>query len=343
MQRGRTTFSKFLSEDQRRTTDPDAQLAGLLNNIQSACTSTVLAISRGALDEAASLDAIAHEIINRECSGGGNLCAMIIKNANELHVLPRDRRGRYLLIVNPIDGSTNADVNVTVGTTFSVLRARDGLDDPAPHDFLQCGTHQVAAGFAVYGPISMIVLSLGDSVHGFTLDREASAYVLSHPKMRIPEETCEFAINGSNERFWEPPVRHYVEECTKGRSGSRGVDFQMRWVDSLVAEVYRVLVRGGIFICPRETTDIGRYGTLSLLHEANPIAAIVEKAGGAASTGRERVLDVVPSSIDQRTPLILGSRREVERLRRFHEMYDRGEELAFETPLFNTRSLFRTS
>ncbi|MGZ3496634.1 MAG: class 1 fructose-bisphosphatase [Vulcanimicrobiaceae bacterium] len=342
MQRGRTTFSKFIIEDQHRRTNPDANLTGLLNDIQTACKFIAFAISRGALDDARSIDAIANGIIERECEGGGKLCGMISKDAGKIHVLAAQQRGRYLLIVDPIDGSPNADINVTVGTIFAVLRARDELADPTADDFLQPGTEQVAAGFALYGPTSMIVLSLGEGVNGFTLDREIGAYELSHPHMRIPEETCEFAINGSNERFWEPPVRHYVEECIEGRSGLRGVDFQMRWVDSLVAEVYRVLVRGGIFICPRETTDLGKHGTLSLLYEANPIAAIVEEAGGAASTGRERILDIVPASLDQRVPVILGSRREVERLTRFHEMYDRGEELVFETPLFNTRSLFRT-
>lgn len=342
MQRGHTTFSKFIIEDQRRRTNPDPDLTGLLSDIQTACKFIASAISRGALGENDSLDEIAQRIIERECEGGGKLCGMLSKRAGTIRVIPPARRGRHLLVVDSIDGSPNADVNVTVGTTFAVLRARDDIADPRPEDFMQPGTSQIAAGFALYGPSSMIVLTLGDGVYGFTLDREIGTYTLSHPYMRIPEETCEFAINGSNERFWEPPVRHYVKECSEGRSGSRGVDFQMRWVDSLVAEAYRVLVRGGIFICPRETTDVGKHGTLSLLYEANPIAAVVEQAGGAASTGRERILDVVPENLDQLVPVILGSRHEVERLARFHEMYDRGEELVFETPLFNTRSLFRT-
>jgi fructose-1,6-bisphosphatase len=187
----------------------------------------------------------------------------------------------------------------------------------------------------------MIVLTLGRGVHGFTLDREIGAYTLTHPDMRIPETTHEFAINASNERFWEPPVRHYVEECIAGKSGPRGEDFNMRWIASMVAEVYRILVRGGLFMYPRDTKDPSKPGRLRLLYEASPMAMIVEQAGGLASTGRERILDIVPTSLHQRVPVILGSRAEVERLAKYHAAYDRGEDLAFDSPLFNVRSMFR--
>jgi fructose-1,6-bisphosphatase I len=209
-------------------------------------------------------------------------------------------------------------------------------------DFLQPGTKQIAAGFALYGPTSMIVITLGDGVHGFTLDREIGAYTLTHPNMRIPETTCEFAINASNERFWEPPVRRYVEECIQGKTGPRGVDFNTRWIASLVAEIYRILIRGGLFMYPRDTKDTSKPGRLRLMYEANPMAMIVEQAGGAASTGRERVLDIAPTTLHQRVPLILGSRAEVERLIAYHKYYDEGEEPTFETPLFHKRSLFRS-
>jgi fructose-1,6-bisphosphatase I len=209
-------------------------------------------------------------------------------------------------------------------------------------DFLQPGAKQIAAGFALYGPTSMIVITLGDGVHGFTLDREIGAYTLTHPNMRIPETTCEFAINASNERFWEPPVRRYVEECIQGKTGPRGVDFNTRWIASLVAEIYRILIRGGLFMYPRDTKDTSKSGRLRLMYEANPMAMIVEQAGGAASTGRERVLDIAPTTLHQRVPLILGSRAEVERLIAYHKYYDEGEEPTFETPLFHKRSLFRS-
>ena len=187
----------------------------------------------------------------------------------------------------------------------------------------------------------MIVLTLGRGVHGFTLDREIGAYTLTHPNMRIPATSREFAINASNERFWEPPVRHYVEECVSGTAGARGDDFNMRWVASMVADVYRILVRGGLFMYPRDSKDPSKAGRLRLLYEANPMAMIVEQAGGLATTGRERLLDIVPTSLHQRVPVILGSREEVERLTKYHAAYDRGEDLVFDSPLFSTRSMFR--
>ncbi len=339
----RTTFSKFIIEEQRRMTNPDGELTALLNDVQTACKFIASAISRGAIDDTGSVKARANEIILRECEWGGQLRGIASKELRLPYRLPSEvTRGRYLLVVDPIDGSSNLDVNVTVGTLFSILRAPDGADDPSVEDFLQPGSRQIAAGFALYGPTSTMVLTLGSGVNGFTLDREIGAYELTHPDMRVPETTTEFAIDASNERHWEPPVRHYVEECNEGATGPRGTDFKMRWVDSIAVEVHRILVRGGLFVYPRDTSEETKEGPLRLLFEANPMAMIVEQAGGAASTGRKRVLDVVPSSLHERVPVILGSRAEVERMDRYHETYDRGEELTFKTPLFHERSLFRT-
>jgi fructose-1,6-bisphosphatase I len=354
----RTTFSKFIIEDQRRTASPDTALTALLNDIQTACKFIATAVSRGALspspeaevgvnvqgEEQKPLDVVANELMLRECEWGGQLCGMASEEMDLPFTIPAAYpRGPYLLLFDPLDGSSNIDVNLTVGTIFSVLRAPDGVTEPTVKDFLQPGTRQVAAGFALYGPASMLVVSLGAGVHGFTLDPEIGAYTLTHPHMRIPEAAREFAINASNERFWEPPVRHYVAECIQGKAGPRAVDFNMRWVASLVAEVYRILIRGGVFLYPRDTKDASKPGRLRLLYEANPMAMIVEQAGGAATTGRERILDVRPDSLHQRVPVILGSRQEVERLVRYHSEYDGGEDLAFEAPLFNTRSLFRSA
>ena len=346
----RTTFSRFIIEDQRRRTSHDADLTALLNDIQTACKFIASAVSRGVLyrnispaGEARELRALANEIMLRESESGGKLAAMIYEGVDEPYAIPAEYpRGRYLLAFDALDGSSNLDVNVTVGTIFSVLRAPAGVETASIADFLQPGAEQLAAGFALYGPTSLLVITLGAGVYGFTLDREIGAYTLTHPDMRIPEQTREFAIDASNERFWEPPVRHYVEECIAGRAGSRGDDFNLRWVDSLVIDVHRILMRGGLFIDPRDTGDGARQGRRRLLYEANPMAMIVEQAGGAASTGRERILDVVPETLHERIPVILGSRNEVERLTRFHREYDRGEELQFETPLFKPRSLFRS-
>jgi fructose-1,6-bisphosphatase I len=293
-------------------------------------------------DPGPALRDVANEIMLRECESGGKLCGMLYEGIDAPYPISGDYpHGRHLLVFDALDGSVNLDVNVTVGTIFAVLRAPAGIDAPGAADFLLPGTEQIAAGYALYGPTAILVITLGAGVHGFTLDREIGAYTLTHPEMRIPEQTCEFAIDAANERFWEPPIQHYVQECIDGRSGARGADFNMRWVDSLVVEVNRILVRGGLFIEPRDTRDSSRRGRLPLLYEANPMAMIVEAAGGAASTGRERILDIVPTALHERVPVILGSRAEVERLERLHAEYDRGEALTFKTPLFKTRSLFR--
>jgi fructose-1,6-bisphosphatase len=222
-----------------------------------------------------------------------------------------------------------------------VLRAPAGTVDARPADFLRPGTEQVAAGFALYGPTSTIVITLGAGVHGFTLDREIGAYTLTDPDIRIENATRQIAIDSSNQRFWEPPVRHYVEECMQGKGGPRADDFNLRWADSLVAEAYRILVRGGVFVVPIDTSDASRPGGLHLLYEANPIAMIVEQAHGDASTGRGRILERVPAALHERVPVVVGARDEVERLTRYYALFDRGENFTFETPLFSGRSLFR--
>ncbi len=350
---GRTTLSKFIIEEQRKL-EGGAELIALVNDIQTACKYIASAVARGALrdapgsggavnvqgEEQKHLDVIANDIMLSCCEWGGYLAGMASEEMEAPYTIPAQYpRGRYLLVFDPLDGSSNLDVNVTVGTIFSVLRAPDGVTDPKTEDFLQPGAQQVCAGYALYGPTAMIVITLGTGVHGFTLDPEIGAYILTHPNLMIPEETQEFAVNASNQRFWEPPVKRYVEECIAGRSGARGKDFNMRWIASLVAEVHRILMRGGLFMYPKDTKDPAKPGRLRLLYEANPMAMLIEQAGGAASTGRDRILDVVPLSLHQRVPVILGSKSEVARLARYHAEHDRGE-VAFSSPLFNERSLF---
>jgi fructose-1,6-bisphosphatase len=351
----RTTLSKFIIEEQRRLAG-GAELIALVNDIQTACKYIANAVAKGALagprggtgvvnvqgEEQKPLDAIANEIMLRSCEWGGYLAGMASEELEAPYAIPAAYpRGRYLLVFDPLDGSSNLDVNVTVGTIFSVLQAPEGVADPTTADFLQPGTRQVCAGYALYGPAAMIVLTLGTGVHGFTLDPEIGAYLLTHPNLMIDADTQEFAVNASNQRFWEPPVKRYVEECVEGKSGERGKDFNMRWIASLVAEVHRILMRGGLFMYPRDTKDPAKPGRLRLLYEANPMAMLIEQAGGAASTGRGRILDVVPEALHQRVPVILGSKNEVARLERYHAEYDRGEDQPFSSPLFNTRSLYR--
>jgi fructose-1,6-bisphosphatase I/sedoheptulose-1,7-bisphosphatase len=227
-----------------------------------------------------------------------------------------------------------------VGTIFSILRRAGTAAAPEPGEFLQPGLRQACAGYAIYGPSTMVVLTFGHGVHGFTLDREVGELFLTHPDLRVPEDTREFAVNASNQRFWEPPVKRYVSECLAGRTGPRGVDFNMRWTASLVAEVHRILVRGGVFLYPRDTREPPRPGRLRLLYEANPMAMIVEAAGGAASTGEARILEVEPADIHQRVPVILGSRAEVDRLARYHREHALGIGEPYTSPLFAVRSLF---
>jgi fructose-1,6-bisphosphatase I/sedoheptulose-1,7-bisphosphatase len=257
------------------------------------------------------------------------------------YVIPaRFPKGGYLLVFDPLDGSSNIDVDMSVGSIFSILRAADPGVDAATGDFLQPGLQQVCAGYAIYGPSTMLVLTVGTGVHAFTLDPLLGEFILTHPDLEIPSAASEFAVNASNSRFWEPAIKRYVDECLAGKVGPRNKDFNMRWIASLVAETHRILMRGGVFMYPLDTRDAVTGGRLRLLYEANPIAYIVEQAGGCASTGRERVLEIVPKELHQRVGLIFGSRDEVERIEEYHRNHNLRE---FEAPLFGMRGLFRAA
>jgi fructose-1,6-bisphosphatase I len=357
----RTTFSKFVIEDLRRGGGGghDPELAALLNDLQLAGKLIGAAVSRGALDSPGAIvttsltvpgeppqnmSTIANDIMLSACEWGGQLCGILSSALATPHAIPAQYpRGRYMLLFAPLDGAANLDVDLTVGTIFSVLRAPAGVTDPTPADFLQPGRRQVAAGYALFGPVAMMVITLGDGVHGFTLDRDAGAYTLTHPNMRIPEAGCELAIDAALEPHWETPIRRFVQEYTAHGAGPEGRNCTIRWIDSLVAEVHRILLRGGVFLHPRDTRNTKKMGHLHLLTEANPIAMIIEQAGGVASTGRVPVMEVQPDHIHQHVPLILGPRRDIERLQNYHLAYDRGESMVFEAPLFKQRSLFRTA
>ncbi len=355
----RTTFSKFVIEDLRRGGGHDPELAALLNDLQRAGKLIGAAVARGALDGTGSvvttsgtasasppkkLAEVANLIMLSACEWGGQLCGMLSAAAETPHDIPEQYpRGRYMLVFSPLDGAANMDVDLTVGTIFSVLRAPEGVTNPTPDDYLQAGRTQVAAGYVLFGPVGMMVITLGAGVHGFTLDREAGAYTLTHPNMRIPEDGRELAIDAALEPHWETPIKRFVQEYTSRGAPEGGRSCTIRWIDSLVAEVHRILLRGGVFLHPRDTRDTSRPGHVRVLTEANPIAMLIEQAGGAASTGRMPVLDVIPSHLLQEMPLILGTRRDVERLQSYHHAYDRGESMVFEAPLFRQRSIFRTA
>ncbi len=349
----RTTLTQFLIEERRRYPEASGDLNALILDVALACKAIGKAVAYGALggvlgsaatanvhgETQKKLDLLAHDVFVRCNEWGGLLGAMLSEEMEEIYAIPpRYPKGKYLLAFDPLDGSSNIDVNVAVGSIFSILRAARPGTDAAAADFLQPGAQQVCAGYAIYGPSTMLVLTVGRGVHGFTLEPQLGEFILSHPDIRVPAATSEFAINASNSRFWEPAVKRYVDECLAGRGGPRGRDFNMRWIASLVAEAHRILMRGGVFLYPRDGKHATRAGRLRLLYEANPVAMIVEQAGGRAHTGRERVLDVIPGSPHERVALVFGSSEEVERIERYHRDYNVRE---YDAPLFGTRGLFR--
>ncbi len=327
------TLTQFIIEQQREMPGASGTFSLLLNDIVTACKQISHRVNRGALigvlgnaeseniqgEVQKKLDIITNDIMVDALSWNGLLAGMASEEVDDLIAIPEQYpKGKYLALFDPLDGSSNIDVNLTVGTIFSILRCREGVD-PEIEDFLRKGSEQVCAGFVLYGPSTIMVLTTGHGVNGFTLDQDIGEFILTHPNMRIPEETSEFAINMSNQRFWEPPVQRYIEECVSGEDGPRGKNFNMRWIASLVAEVYRILTRGGIFLYPYDTRNPNRAGKLRLMYEANPMAFIIEQAGGLCSTGRKRILDLKPEGIHQRVPLVLGSKKEVERVINYHQ------------------------
>jgi len=334
-----TTITEFIIDEQRRYANATGEFSSLINDIVIACKAIASAVRYGKLSDTdvlgsadtenvqgetqKKLDVISNDLFLRRNEFAGHVAAMASEEMDGLFQLPPHiPRGKYLLIYDPLDGSTNTDVNGPVGTIFSILRRPDSAEgDPTEAEFLQPGTQQVCAGYALYGPSTMMVLTSGYGVHGFTLDPRIGEFVLSHPRMTIPPDTAEFAVNAAYTRFWEPPVRRYVDECLAGKDGPLGKDFNMRWLGAMIGDVHRVLSRGGVFLYPCDTKmkAKGQEGKLRLMYEANPMAFIAEQAGGAASTGTQRILDLQPQSLHQRCPVLLGSRNEVERLIAYHQ------------------------
>ncbi|MFZ9177095.1 MAG: class 1 fructose-bisphosphatase [Burkholderiaceae bacterium] len=355
MHLGRTTLSKFLIQQVREHhAEEGAGLAALLVDIAAAVKAISAMTAKGALagilgslesqnvqgETQKKLDVLSDQAFINTFQLGGLVAGLASEeNDDPIAVDPRPAGANFLTLFDPLDGSSNIDVNVSVGSIFSVVRAPKGK--PSLQDYLVPGDQQLAAGYAIYGPSTMLVLTVGQGTHGFTLDREVGNFILTHPNIQIPVSTSEFAINTSNERFWEPPVQRYVQECKAGKTGVRGRDFNMRWIASMVADVHRILMRGGVFMYPKDTKDPSKPGRLRLMYEANPMSMVIEQAGGAASTGRGRILEVTPEQIHQRIPVIVGSREEVERVAKYHDEYDKGEDKAYSSPLFKERSLFQ--
>jgi fructose-1,6-bisphosphatase I len=338
------SLTRYLIEEERNG-KVTADLRLLIEVVARACKSISVAVGKGALggvlgeavalaggssinvqgEAQKKLDVLSNEILLEANAWGGHLAACASEEMDHCQPIPDAfPRGNYLLVFDPLDGSSNIDVNVSVGTIFSVLRCPEAAESVDDAHFLQPGREQVAAGYCVYGTSTMLVLTIGNGTHAFTLDREQGAFLLSTRGMQVPDETREFAVNISNQRHWEAPMQAYVGDLLAGRDGPRGKDFNMRWVGSMVADVHRILTRGGVFLYPWDRKDPDKPGKLRLMYEANPMALLVEQAGGAATDGRRRILDIEPTQLHQRVPVFLGSKAEVDVATRQHLGHDRG-------------------
>ncbi|MDH2234830.1 class 1 fructose-bisphosphatase [Pigmentiphaga sp. GD03639] len=332
----RKTLTQFLIEQQRGAAALPAEVRLLVEIVARACKAIGHAVGKGALggvlgsletenvqgEVQKKLDVLSNEILLEANEWGGQLAAMASEEMETVHLIPTHYpKGEYLLLFDPLDGSSNIDVNVSIGTIFSVLRAPAEARgrEITEQDFLQPGSQQVVAGYALYGPQTMLILTVGTGVFGFTLDREVGSWVLTQENIRIPADTKEFAINMSNMRHWAPPVRRYIEECLAGKTGPRGKDFNMRWIASMVADVHRILNRGGIFMYPWDAREPTKPGKLRLMYEANPMSMLVEQAGGASTNGLQRILDIEPAALHERVSVILGSKNEVDLVTSYHK------------------------
>lgn len=329
----RISLTQYLVEQQREHGHIPGQLRLLIEVVARACKRIAIQVNKGELGDVLGtagsenvqgevqkkLDIIANEVLIEANEWGGHLAAMGSEEMDSIHVVPnRYPQGEYLLLFDPLDGSSNIDVNVSIGTIFSVLRKVNNQRGISEEDFLQPGKQQAAAGYCIYGPQTTLVLTVGDGVAMFTLDREQGSWVLTQENVQIPADTKEFAINMSNMRHWDAPVKRYIDECLAGKDGPRAKDFNMRWIASMVADVHRILTRGGIFMYPWDKREPEKAGKLRLMYEANPMGFIVEQAGGMVTNGRQRILDLQPSKLHERVAVVLGSKNEVERVTAYH-------------------------
>ncbi len=328
-------LTHYLVEQQRQQGSVSAEVRLLIETVARACKVIGHHVSKGALggvlgslgseniqgEVQKKLDVMSNEILLQANEWGGSLAAMASEEMDTVHRIPSHYpKGRNLLLFDPLDGSSNIDVNVSIGTIFSVLNVPESAEerDIQERDFLQPGVRQVAAGYAIYGPQTMLILTVGNGVVGFTLDSELGSWVLTNEDIRIPKQTSEFAINMSNYRHWHAPVRRYIDECLAGTEGPLAKNYNMRWIASMVADVHRLLTRGGVFLYPTDQRESVQEGKLRLMYEANPMSFLIEQAGGAAIDGTQRIMELQPTKLHQRVGVILGSEEEVHRLQRYH-------------------------
>ena len=336
-----TTLTQYIIEQDVLHKDSDGAFTALLNDVATACKRLSNLVRLGELagvlgaagqenvqgEDQKKLDIIANEVFIDSMQRSGLLAAVASEEMDNHYPIPTQYpRGDYLLAFDPLDGSSNIDVNGATGTIFSITK-HSGTDAPTDNDFLKTGREQVCAGYCLYSSASMLVLSTGDGVVGFTLDNSVGEFILSHPDMKVPAVTSEYAINSAYTRHWLEPEKRYIEECNAGEEGVRGRNFNMRWAGSMVGDIHRILCRGGVFLYPMDARlqADGKAGKLRLLYEANPMGMLIEQAGGLAHTGTQSILDIQPDSLHQRVPVLMGSSDEVERLIGFHAEHNSGQ------------------
>lgn len=319
------TLSQFL-EQQKGNLTPE--LAQVIDTIATTCKTIDLALQKGALagilgsagnenvqgETQKKLDVISNDYLIDALKVHPQVGGLASEELDEF--TQAQENGKYLVLFDPLDGSSNIDINMCVGTIFSILPAKNAVTQA--EDFMQAGTQQVAAGYVLYGPSTMMALTVGNGVAFFTLDPETQTFLLTTDNVQVAADTQEFAINASNQRHWEDPVKQYIDELLAGKTSVREKDFNMRWVACMVGDIHRILCRSGIFLYPYDLKDPKKAGRLRLMYEANPMSMLIEQAGGASTTGRVRILDIEPTELHQRVPVIIGSKNEVERVTSYH-------------------------
>ncbi|AGH36433.1 MULTISPECIES: class 1 fructose-bisphosphatase [Acinetobacter] len=319
------TLSQFLQQEKGNLTP---ELAQVIDTIAATCKTIDQALQKGALagilgsagnenvqgETQKKLDVISNDYLIDALKVHPHVGGLASEELDDF--TPAQENGEYLVLFDPLDGSSNIDINMCVGTIFSILPAKNAITQA--QDFMQAGTQQVAAGYVLYGPSTMMALTVGNGVAFFTLDPETQTFLLTTENVQVSADTQEFAINASNQRHWEQPVKQYIEELLAGKTSVREKDFNMRWVACMVGDVHRILCRGGIFLYPYDLKDPKKAGRLRLMYEANPMSMLIEQAGGASTTGRVRILEIEPTELHQRVPVIIGSKNEVERVTSYH-------------------------
>lgn len=322
---GHLNLSQFLEQ---QTGNLTPELAQVISTIAATCQTIDQALQKGALagvlgsaqhenvqgEEQKKLDVISNDYLIDALKIHPQVGGLASEELDEF--TPAQENGKYLVLFDPLDGSSNIDINMCVGTIFSILPAKNAVTQA--EDFMQAGNQQVAAGYVLYGPSTMLALTVGAGTVFFTFDPETQQFLLTSENIQVAADTKEYAINSSNQRHWENPVKRYIEELLAGKTGPREKDFNMRWVACMVGDIHRILCRSGIFMYPYDLKDPKKAGRLRLMYEANPMSMLIEQAGGASTTGRVRILDIQPTDLHQRVPVIIGSKNEVDLVTGYH-------------------------